>query len=93
MGKAAHPSYILITDNMIEMRDVSKYWGLDVLETVQQVCKDASCQDSVSCIGPAGERVLSMLHLCLPALLPDVGAGCCIRLKNIKAIAVRGILL
>lgn len=91
-GKAAHPSYILITDNMIEMRDASKYWGLDVLETVQQVCKDAKLPRlSVSCIGPAGERgVKYAAFMSSSSAAGRGGLGAVFGSKNIKAIAVSG---
>ncbi|MBO8175010.1 MAG: aldehyde ferredoxin oxidoreductase [Thermococcus sp.] len=40
-GKARDPVYLFINDNTIEIRDASKYWGMNGVEVVKTLTKDA----------------------------------------------------
>ena len=92
-GKAAKPSYILISDAKVEIRDASAYWGKLVGETTDAL--KAECAERkarVMCIGPAGERLSP-----IAAILNDKyraagrsGVGAVMGSKNLKAIVVRG---
>ncbi|MDY6865777.1 MAG: aldehyde ferredoxin oxidoreductase family protein [Halobacteriota archaeon] len=90
-GKAEQPVYISIRDNDIEVEDAEALWGLDSVETEEEILKDSEVKTRVSCIGPAGENLVKFA-----AIMNDGGAagrtgmGCVMGSKNLKAVAVKG---
>jgi aldehyde:ferredoxin oxidoreductase len=92
-GKAAHPVYLDIKDDVVELRDASAFWGKLVSETtalLQQEVGDTKAR--VMTIGPAGERLSP-----IAAVMNDKyraagrsGVGAVLGSKKLKAIVVRG---
>ncbi len=92
-GASAKPVYLLIQDDVAELRDASTLWGKTVWETEATLKK--THQDPllrVSCIGGAGEQ-----RVLFAAIMNDLhraagrsGVGAVMGSKNLKAVAVRG---
>ena len=68
-GKAKSPVYILVMDGQVEIRDATKYWGMDGKETTQAINKEVRellkerdfafglwKEPGILYIGPAGEN-------------------------------------
>lgn len=91
-GKAAHPVYISIEDDKVEIRDASHLWGKVVSEATELVAQETPARAKVLSIGPAGER-----QSLLASIMNDIhraagrsGVGAVMGSKNLKAITVRG---
>ncbi len=91
-GKAEKPTYIWIENDKVELRDAGDIWGQDTHETTRSVKAKTDHRAKVSCIGPAGEKLVLMA-----AIINDTnrsaarsGVGAVMGSKNLKAIAVRG---
>ncbi|KAF5075398.1 putative oxidoreductase YdhV [anaerobic digester metagenome] len=91
-GKSAHPVYLAIEDDKVEIRDASHLWGKVVSEATDLMAQETSPRTRVLCIGPAGEK-----QSLLAAIINDVyraagrsGVGAVMGSKNLKAITVRG---
>ncbi|KPV62615.1 MAG: Tungsten-containing aldehyde ferredoxin oxidoreductase [Candidatus Bathyarchaeota archaeon BA1] len=91
-GKAETPVYIWINDGGVEIRGASEVWGLDTHMTTERLIKETDPKAKVACIGPAGERQVS-----LAAIINDRhraagrgGLGAVMGSKNLKAVVVRG---
>ncbi|MCP3925441.1 MAG: aldehyde ferredoxin oxidoreductase family protein [Desulfobacterales bacterium] len=91
-GKAKHPSYIVIEDNRVEIRDARAYWGMKTDEFDKAIVKQLNNERFQTCyIGPAGENLVSyacILHT--TARAAGRGVGAVMGSKNLKAIAVKG---
>ncbi|MDD5027989.1 MAG: aldehyde ferredoxin oxidoreductase family protein [Rhodoferax sp.] len=92
-GKSAKPVYLVINDDVAELRDAAHLWGKSVWQT-EEIIK-TGLQDPlarVSSIGKAGENgvlfaaVVNDLH----RAAGRSGVGAVMGSKNLKAIAVRG---
>jgi aldehyde:ferredoxin oxidoreductase len=104
-GASKDPVYLWIKDDEVEIRDASKYWGLDGKDTVVKLTKDAvdylnskyrrfgEWKDpSILYIGPAGEK------LCRVAVVMEKwthaagygGYGAVMGSKKLKAIVIKG---
>ncbi|MBE0676238.1 MAG: aldehyde ferredoxin oxidoreductase family protein [Bacteroidales bacterium] len=92
-GKAKKPVYIYIEDDIVEIRDASKYWGMKTDQFDRELTKDLGDRRFESCyIGPAGENLVPMACVINTAARAAGrgGTGCVMGSKNLKAIAVRG---
>ena len=91
-GKAAHPVYIVIEDDHVEIRDAGKYWGMKTDELDKTLKKDLGKERfQTAYIGPAGENMVSyacILHTAARAA--GRGVGAVMGAKKLKAIAVKG---
>lgn len=92
-GRAEHPVFLWINDDVVELRDAGHLWGKDTWETDEQI-KTQLAQPSaqVACIGPAGENQVrySAIVCNLSRAAARTGVGAVMGAKNLKAIAVRG---
>jgi len=91
-GCAAEPSYLVIDDDLVEIRSAADYWGQGAL-TVEKKFKDGLGEDfQIVTIGPAGEQ--RVRYACLShdfgRQAGRSGVGAVLGSKQIKAIAVRG---
>jgi aldehyde:ferredoxin oxidoreductase len=92
-GKAAHPVYIHIQDEHVDIRDAGRLWGKTTKETQEMI--RAELQDEkirVAQIGPGGEnlvRFACIMNGCYDAAGRG-GLGAVMGSKNLKAIAVKG---
>ncbi|MFC1968841.1 aldehyde ferredoxin oxidoreductase family protein, partial [Chloroflexota bacterium] len=92
-GKAERPVYLWIDDDVVEIRNASHLWGKTVPETdglIKGELGDANIQ--ISCIGPAGEKLVRFAILMnnLARAPGWAGCGAVAGSKNLKAVAVRG---
>ncbi|MEE9202794.1 MAG: aldehyde ferredoxin oxidoreductase family protein [Dehalococcoidia bacterium] len=92
-GRSPEPTYLLISDGKIEIRDASHLWGLTTLETQQTLRRELREERlRVLTIGPAGERGVRMA--CIITGPKDAagrfGMGAVMGAKNLKAVAVKG---
>jgi aldehyde:ferredoxin oxidoreductase len=92
-GRALRPSFLLIRDDSVEIRDASHLWGMDVRETnrlVREELDDPEVQ--LACIGPAGENrvAFASIQASIYNSAGRGGGGALMGGKNLKAIAVTG---
>lgn len=92
-GKADHPVYITIRNDLVEIKDASHVWGKDVFtatDYLKQEVGDALVK--VLTIGPAGENLSQMAVVMndRDRAAGRGGVGAVIGSKNVKAILVRG---
>ena len=94
-GRADRPVYLWIDDDKVEIREAGHLWGRDCHETenlLRAELEDGGKRVRVSCIGPAGEKLVKFA-----AVMNDkhraagrCGIGAVMGSKNLKAVAVRG---
>lgn len=92
VGRAARPSYLLLEDGAITLRDADGLWGLNSPQT-QEALRGAHGPGTVSAvIGPAGENRVRMAAVMtgLKNAAGRGGLGAVMGSKNLKAIAARG---
>jgi aldehyde:ferredoxin oxidoreductase len=91
-GKARHPSYICISDDSVEIRPVSEYWGLGSITVEKKLKTDLGDDYQIITIGPAGENRIR--YACIShdfgRQAGRTGVGAVMGSKNLKAIAVKG---
>ena len=94
-GKAKRPVYLWIKDGKAEVRDGSKFWGLETNQAVDAL-KEAvgDARATVASIGPAGENLVK--YACIVndkhGFFGRCGLGAVMGSKNLKALVVRGTL-
>ena len=91
-GCARSPRFLVVTNKGAEIRDGSSLWGKDTLQTERQIQEELGKDFKVTCIGPAGENLVSFA-----AMINDkgraagrTGPGAVMGSKKLKAIAVKG---
>lgn len=96
-GKAEYPVVVFITDSSVSIRPALQYWGRTTKETqrlIKAELKDrwAARESFIACIGPAGEKGVSLATLVNEDYLVTggVGIGRVLGAKNLKAIVVKG---
>lgn len=92
-GKADKPVYIWIDDDQVEIRDASKYWGMDVRTLDIEMKEDIGDEEiQIAAIGQAGENLVKFAAVMFSVYnaAGRGGAGAVMGSKNLKAIAVRG---
>jgi len=91
-GKAEKPVYLWINDAAVEIRDAGAIWGKTVPEATEEIRAETDEEASVSCIGPAGERLVLFANIMneYGRAAGRTGVGAVMGSKNLKAVAVRG---
>lgn len=92
-GRATRPSYLLILDERVEIRDAAPMWGKGIWETDAWMKEQAGDDHLVSLVaGPAGENLVPFACLTSEAYRQAGrgGAGAVFGSKNLKGVAVRG---
>ncbi len=93
IGKAKKPVYLFIEDDVVEIRDASRYWGMGTDTFDKLFIEDLRDRRFESFyIGPAGENLVpyaSVINTAARAAGRG-GVGCIMGSKNLKAVAVRG---
>jgi len=94
-GRAKRPVYLWIKDDKAEIRDGSKFWGLETNQAVDALKEAAGdAKATVSSIGPAGENLVK--YACIVndkhGFFGRWGLGAVMGSKNLKALVVRGTL-
>lgn len=91
-GKAATPSYIVIEDDKVEIRNAGSFWGMKTDRFDKTLIRELNNKRFQTCyIGPAGENQVSyacILHT--TARAAGRGVGAVMGSKNLKAVAVKG---
>ena len=101
-GKAKEPVYLLIEDDLVEIRSARFLWGKTVDETVELIREELRKKEGktdwearefrFACIGPGGENLVR-----ISSVITDderhaarSGVGAVMGSKNLKAVAVKG---
>ena len=92
-GKAKKPVYLFLDDGKAELRDAAHLWGKTTGQTTDAIMDELNDKSvRVSCIGPAGEKLV--LFACIinekARAAGRGGVGAVMGSKNLKAIAARG---
>ena len=93
-GRAEEPVYIYVKDGDAEIRKATHLWGCSVFETEEKLKEEIDPLVRVLQIGPAGENLVR--YSCINSeyfnSASRCGGGAVMGSKNLKAIAVRGVL-
>jgi aldehyde:ferredoxin oxidoreductase len=92
-GIAPKPSYLMVTNASIEIRDASHLWGKDAIETEETLASEIGDPKlRVACIGPAAEKLSLIRGICNDKgrYAGRSGVGAVMGSKRLKAVAVRG---
>ena len=91
LGKAKKPTYILIKDGQIELRDASKYWGKDTTDVQQALRNDLGPCEMAVC-GVAGENLVrfACVRTGVKNAAGRCGMGAVMGSKNLKAVVAQG---
>lgn len=91
-GAADRPAYLYISDDQVEMRDASAYWGVGSVTLEERLKAELGEEFQVATIGPAGENLVR--YACIThdfgRQAGRGGVGAAMGAKKLKAIAVRG---
>ena len=90
-NKSISPVYLIIEDDHYELRDASNLWGLPSDKTIHELQSILGKQFKVACIGPSGEKLVSLASIMNDhhRAVGRTGMGAIMGSKNLKAIAVR----
>lgn len=95
-GKSEKPVYLLISNEGIEFCDAGEFWGLDTYNVYSQLIDKYTNKASVLCIGPAGEKMISIANIMSEGYhgraAGRCGLGAVMGAKNLKAIVTMGSL-
>jgi aldehyde:ferredoxin oxidoreductase len=92
-GAASSAVYLLIQDERIVLRDASRLWGKDTVETEETLRRELKAPKlRVACIGPASEKLSLISGIVNDAgrIAARSGLGAVMGSKRLKAIAVQG---
>ncbi|MCP4589557.1 MAG: aldehyde:ferredoxin oxidoreductase, partial [bacterium] len=92
-GRAQHPVYLWIKDDVVELRDARELWGRDVWETSQAIRQELGDGDvQIATIGQGAENGVRFagVFVNLNRAAARTGLGAVMGAKNLKAVAVRG---
>ena len=93
-GKSSKPVYLWVTEGKAEIRDASRFWGVDTYDLDEAIRKETHDDAVVASIGPAGEkgvRYASILNDGKEARAAGRGgSGAVMGSKNLKAVVVYG---
>jgi aldehyde:ferredoxin oxidoreductase len=90
-GRAPELSYLYIEDGKIEVREATKYKGLNTIDVQLALEQDLGHGIQVACIGEAGENLVRLAAVVngIKNTASRGGMGCMMGSKNIKAIVAR----
>jgi aldehyde:ferredoxin oxidoreductase len=92
-GRADHPVYLWIEDDMVELRDARELWGQDVWGSTLAIQQELGGPDvQVATIGQGAENGVRFAGVFVNLNRPAArtGMGTVMASKNLKAVAVRG---
>ncbi len=90
-GRAATPSYLLVTPETAELHDASGLWGRNCWETTDLLLAKHGQKASVACIGQAGENLVRFASTIVDKYASAArGSGAVLGSKNLKAVVVAG---
>ena len=92
-GKAKSLSYVLISDDHVELKDASHLKGKDIFVTSDLIKKELGDNSvQIAAIGPAGENQVRFATVACnnSRMCGRTGMGCLFGSKNLKAVVVKG---
>ena len=91
-GKAEKPVYLSINNDEVSLKSAVSLWGKTVFETTDELLKATSEDARVTCIGPAGEKLVKFATVMNDKhrAAGRSGLGAVMGSKNLKAVVVRG---
>jgi aldehyde:ferredoxin oxidoreductase len=94
-GRAAVPSYVLVTENGAEIKPSGGLWGTTTREAVERLTATEGSDADAIAIGPAGERRVRFAALThywknREAVAGRGGIAAVLGAKHIKAVVVKG---
>lgn len=89
-GRAAHPVWLAIQDDTVEIRDARKLWGNGIYRATAEICAEMGPEAQVAAIGQAGENMVRMACIMTGNSHSAGALGGVMGSKNLKAIGVRG---
>jgi len=91
LGKAKKPSYLLVHDGRIGIRDAAEYWGKDTTEAQQLFRRELGQCEMMLC-GVAGENLVrfACVRTGIKNAAGRCGMGAVMGSKNLKAIVAQG---
>lgn len=92
-GVSPKLAYLLINDGKVEIRDASKYAGMDTYDTHVKLKEELGLPSaSVAAIGPAGENKVRFACIVIDSghVIATNGCGAVMGSKNLKAVVVNG---
>lgn len=91
-GRAARPSYVLVSAGRAEVLDGEGLWGLDTAEVTERLVARHGEQAHVAAIGPAGENLVRFASIVADYgnAAARMGLGAVLGAKNCKALVVIG---
>ncbi len=94
LGKSEKPVILTLIDGKVGFENGEPLWGLDTFETDESLKSRFGGNAGVSCIGPAGERLVPLAGIFHDGTDARAagrgGAGAVMGSKNLKAILARG---
>jgi len=90
-GQSQKPTYIVIRDGDVAMKDASQLWGKGAIEAREILKDEMGSSMSVAAIGPAGENGITFANILADNdASASCGLGAVMGSKRLKAIAVGG---
>lgn len=92
-GRAAHPVYLSIEDDQVEIRRADHLWGLEIPDADAAIRREAGDgRVQVAAVGPTAEAgvVFAGIFCNLARAAARTGMGTLMAGKNVKAVSVRG---
>ena len=89
-GKAAHPVWVSIVDQKVEIQDARRLWGEGIRSTTMAISQIMGPEAVVASIGQAGENLVPMSVVMNSVSHSAGGIGSVMGSKNLKAIGVLG---
>lgn len=90
-GKSLDPCYLFINNDLVELRNASELWGINIINTTN-ILKKQYGSTGIIAIGQAGENLVksSLTLIDKTSTLGRGGLGALMGYKNLKAIVVKG---
>jgi aldehyde:ferredoxin oxidoreductase len=87
-GKASKPTYLLINEDKVELRDATDLWGQLAIDNEMALKERHGKKASVANIGPASEKLSLISGICNDhgRLAARSGVGAVMGSKNLKAV-------
>ncbi len=92
-GASAKPVYLYIKDEVVEIRDASHLWGLEIMDTEERLKAEVGERLARVCeIGPGGENLVKIAGIVndFKDIAGRGGLGAVMGSKKLKAIVVKG---
>ena len=91
-GVSDRPVYLFLDGESVEIRDASDLWGLDTVETEQNLKERHGRMAQTACIGPAGEKLALIAGICTDGgrYAGRSGLGAVMGSKRLKAVVAAG---